>query len=240
MTQTYPDDCVQGIIEPEKSWWVECEGHENRRGRLVWAFIPHVGQMPCTLIPVERGDDPTQHKVAKVRIEPTDIKSLVRYPKLPIPSLPHRKNEVRTVYLAKKRPALIISGGGPWIQKELIKDKPNWQTYPSVIVAPYYGAGESGYRSGYNPVFMTRVRHCEYPQFVWDKLPIGSGPKESIMRLDHMQPIPRNQNSIEFTSHCLRESALLILDEWIEWLITGNLEKDGSLCETRDFLFDFS
>jgi hypothetical protein len=60
------------------------------------------------------------------------------------------------------------------------------------------------------------------------------------MRLDHMQPIPRNQNSIELTNHCLSESALLILDEWIEWLITGNLEKDGSLYEIRDFLFEFS
>ena len=60
------------------------------------------------------------------------------------------------------------------------------------------------------------------------------------MRLDHMQPIPRNQNFLELTKHCLSERALLLLDEWIEWLITGNLEKDGSLCEIRDFLFEFS
>ena len=86
MIQTYPDDCIQGIIEPEYTWWEECEGHEYRRGRLVWAFIPHVGQTPCTMIPIERGEDPTQHKVAKVRIEPLDIKSVIRYPKLPIPS----------------------------------------------------------------------------------------------------------------------------------------------------------
>jgi len=118
MIQTYPDDSLQGIIEPEHIWWEACEGHEYCRGRLVWAFIPHVGQMPCTLIPIERADDPTQHKVAKVRIEPLDIKSVIRYPKLPIPSLPQKRNEVRAVYLAKKRPALIISGGGPWIQKE--------------------------------------------------------------------------------------------------------------------------
>jgi len=240
MIQTYPDDCIQGIIEPEYTWWDECEGHEYRRGRLVWAFIPHVGQTPCTLIPIERGEDPTQHKVAKVRIEPLDVKSVIRYPKLPIPSLPQRKNEVRTVYLAKKRPALIISGGGPWIQKELVRGKPSWQTYPTVIVAPYYGADESSHRSGYNPIFMARVRHCEYPQFVWEKLPIVSGPKESIMRLDHMQPIPRNQDSMELTNHCLSERALLILDEWIEWLISGNLEKIGSFCEIRDFLFEFS
>lgn len=239
MIQTYPDDCIQAIIEPEHTWWEECEGHEYRRGRLVWAFIPHAGQKPCTLIPIERGDDPTQHNIATVRIGPLDIKSIIRYPELPIPSLPQRKKEVRTVYLAKKRPALIVSAGGPWIQKELIWGKPSWQSYPSIIVVPFYGADEGEYRSGYNPAFIERIRHCEYPQFVWEKLPLDSGPKESVMRLDHMQPIPRNQDFLELTSYCLSERALLILDEWISWLITGAIEKDSSLCEIRDFLLDF-
>lgn len=90
-------------------------------------------------------------------------------------------------------------------------------------MAPYYGVDRGKKRSGFNPELVERVRLCEYPHFMWDQLPIDSSTKESIMRLDQMQPVERSRDSIEFTKYCLSDSALLILDEWLEWLFTGSL-----------------
>ena len=94
----YLDESLQGIIEPEHLWWEEYTGEDYKRGRLIWAFIPHVDQTPATIIPIERGEDPTQHKIVKVKIEPLNIRNIVRYPDLPIAALPQRKSEIRAVY----------------------------------------------------------------------------------------------------------------------------------------------
>jgi len=247
----YPDESLQGIVEPEHPWWQECSGDDYKRGRLVWAFLPHVDQNPCTLVPVERGEDPTQHKEIKARIEPLDIRTVIRYPRLPVAALPQRENEIRTVYLAKKRPALIICRGGPAISASLTKNRAKWQTNPTVIVAPYYGVDPGTRRGGFNPEFVERVRLCEYPHFMWDQLPIQGSTKESIMRLDQMQPVGRSRDSIEFTNYCLSDSALLILDEWLEWLFAGTLggktlvdggteNEKPKLYEIRDVLLSFS
>src|SRR5207245_1659934 len=50
---------------------------------------------------------------------------------------------------------------------------------------PFYGADAGGTRSGWHPPFVERIRRAEYPQYVWDKLPI-TGATESILRLDHV------------------------------------------------------
>jgi hypothetical protein len=141
--------------------------------------------------------------------------------------------------LAKKRPAIIISRGGPRIKKSLTKNKAKWQTNPAVVVAPYYGMEQGFKRAGFNPEFVERVRLCEYPQFMWDKLPLSVDSGESIMRLDHMQPVGRSQDSIQFTDYCLSDRALLLFDEWLKWLITGTLDKQTKLCEIRDVLLNF-
>jgi len=190
------------------------------------------------LYPSKGGEDPTQHKIVQVRIEPLNIRKVIRYPDLPLAALPQREKEIRTVYLAKKRPALILSSGGPSVKKRLIKGKPNWQTNPTVIVAPYYGTEQGMKRAGFNPEFLERVRLCEYPQFIWDRLPLNKDTNQSIMRLDHVQPVGRSGDSIEFTDFCLSERALLFLDEWIEWLKTGNLDTTTKLCEIRDVLLN--
>ena len=163
---------------------------------------------------------------------------MLRYPDLPVAGLPQRKNEIRAVYLAKKRPAIIISRGGPLIKTHLTKNKAKWQTNTAVVVAPYYGTEQGVKRAGFNPEFIERVRLCEYPQFMWDKLPLNMGSGESMMRLDHMQPVGRSQDSIQVTDFCLSDRALLLFDEWLKWLITGSLDKDTKLCEIRDVLLN--
>lgn len=236
MIQMYPDDSIQGLLSPTP-WWKEDNNLDYRRGRLVKFFAPHVDQNPFTLIPIGR-EEATEHKTALVKITPLDIRSLIRYPELPVAALPQYSKEIRAVYRARKRPGLIVSSGGFRVQKQLTLGKAKWQTSRTVIVAPYYGADEGELRSGYKPAFVKRIRRCEYPQYMWDLLPINSSTEESIMRLDHLQPVGRSQDSIELLDYCLSDDALLLFDEWLEWLIKGSLEKETLFGKLREDLLN--
>ncbi len=85
-------------------------------------------------------------------------------------------------------------------------------------------------RSGLNKEFKKRIGKGMYPQYILDILPIKSrSPVESFLRVDHIQPIGKHHNSIELTDYRLTEGALTIFDEWISWLIYGNLDPDSLL-----------
>jgi hypothetical protein len=112
-----------------------------------------------------------------------------------------------------------------------------YQTAPTLLVAPYYGAEQSGTRGGFTPEFVKRIRHCEYPQYLWDVLPIG-GSSESILRLDHVQPISRLANSYEILPYRLSEEAMEIVDTHLAWLLTGNLAVESILADIREGLLD--
>jgi hypothetical protein len=128
-------------------------------------------------------------------------------PALPVAALPQYKKEVRAVYRAKKRPGLIVCSGGTKIDRILTAGKPKWQTSRTVIVAPYYGTDEGGKRSGFKPEFVKRIRRCEYSQYMWDLLPINGSTEESVMRLDHPQPVGRSEDSMELLDYCLSDDA---------------------------------
>lgn len=112
----------------------------------------------------------------------------------------------------------------------------NWQTAPTILVAPYYGATGGSKRGGFNPEFLDRVRRGEYPQCMWDSLPLGGSTAESILRLDHIQPIGRHYNSYELTDYRLSDTAVEILDEWVGWVLTGTLDPQGALYMIREEL----
>lgn len=224
----YPEDSIQSLINP---WWIEEKGSEIKRGRLIRAFLPHVDQVPKQLIAIGR-PDPTDHSRADYTVCPLSVKQPKRS-QLPVAALPAFDNEVNAIYRAKKRPALVICEGGDSVEKALTWGRPKWQTAPTILVAPYYGVSEGGSRAGFNPVFVDRVRRCEYPQFMWDQLPIGGNTAESLMRLNHVQPIGLHHDSIDVTNFQLSDEALAILDEWITWLIRGDFDEDGLLNEFR-------
>lgn len=123
---------------------------------------------------------------------------------------------------------------GPLIEKELTRDISKSRTVPTVLVAPSYGADV-----GYRKEFIERVKRCEYPQFIWDYLPIGGKERGSIIRLDHIQPVVRSTRSIESTRYCLSEKAMAFVMQWVDWLVSGRMDQDSSLCQTRDFLMEF-
>ncbi len=220
----YPDDSVQNMID---EWWILISNSDYCRGRLIFAYLPHIDQIPQQLIATGRSE-PTEHNSAYFRIQPLSTKRPPEKPKIPVAALPHYKNEVRTVYRAKKRPAIIISEGGSSVDKKLTLGKPKWQTAPTILVAPFYGVDEGPKRAGFKPEFIDRIRRCIYPQFMWDKLPLP-GASESILRLDHIQPIGRHHDSIELTDYCLCEDAITIFDEYVHWLIWDEFVDDSLL-----------
>ena len=67
----YADDTIQSYVS---SWWIEDKIRDYRRGRLIKAYLPHVHQVPFTLIPEGRGQDPTDH--TKIRYTMKELKLL--------------------------------------------------------------------------------------------------------------------------------------------------------------------
>ena len=52
--------------------------------------------------------------------------------------------------------------------------------------------------------------------------------------LNRIQPLGRHYNSYELTKFRLSDDALEVIDDWIEWLLTGTLSRDGVLQLFRD------
>lgn len=227
MTLNYPDICPQNLIEP---WWEECTDDEFKPGKLVWAFLPHIDQVPYTLELAGR-DESTEHRTALFKIDPLEIASPHPKKDLPVAAMPLFDKEIFCIYRTKKRPAIIISRGGSYVEKGLTKDRAKWRTNRTILVAPSYSA-DKGFRND----FCERVRRCEYPQFLWDNLPIGGTEKGSIIRFDHLQPVGKSKKSVEFTNYCLSDKAMAFIMEWVEWLLTDHMNEKSEFCETRSFL----
>jgi hypothetical protein len=229
----YPDDCIQSLLIPSP-WWIEDKGKEVKRGSLLRAYVPHVQQIPYVLTSVGRAD-PVSHGEAHIKIEPLRVKQPQKQLGLPVAALPCYDGEVRCVYRTKRRPLLVVSTGGDEIEKALTRGKPGWQTSPTVLAAPFYGRDEGEGRAGFSQEFVDRIRKCEYPHYLWDKLPI-SGASESILRLDHIQPIGRHHDTFELLGFTLSEDAQIVLDEWLHWIVFGIFDMNGVLAETRKAL----
>ncbi len=231
--RVFPDSSLQSLVG---AWWERTEDKKIRRGRLLWAFVWQSEIIPLELIPEGRGDDSGDHSRAKYKIAQLRINQSSTTSRLPVAGLTHFPDETHLACRAKKRPVLVVSPGGPDVPKPLRVGGANKQYAPYLSVAPYYGAIANGKRAGYNPTFVERVKACEYPQFMWDKLPIPTLTEESLLRLDHVQPIGRHADSYKVTEYCLGGDALKILDEWQMWLQTGLLPEDGVLHMFREGL----
>lgn len=230
----FPDDSIQNVTG---SWWDKTDAKTPVRGHLIWAYVPHVDQVPMRLV-AEGRNEPTDHQRAKFKIEPLLTSSPPKRDTLPVAAMPIYSGEDRTVYRAKKRPALVVGLGGDSVDNKLRRGKARHQTAPTLTIAPYYGATQDGSRSGFSDEFCERIRHCEYPQYLWDNLPISKPDVHSILRLDHLQPIGNHHNAYELTGHVLTEEAMTLVDEWVMWLLTGKMADGGPLHVTRELLME--
>jgi hypothetical protein len=137
--------------------------------------------------------------------------------------------EVWAAYKAKKRPCLILGDNMANVDRSLTRGMPKSSSAPTMLAAPYFGADQNGTRGGYNAEFAERIRHCEYPQFVWDSLPLDRGPEASILRLDQLQPIGAHHHSYSLTDFKLSEDALEIMDDLLQWLMWGGIPEDSDV-----------
>lgn len=227
----FPEYCVQSIIYPESDWWVVNKEKKICRGALVWAVAHHVDQVPFMFVPVGR-KEADLHNSAVVSVEPLKVGKPLKQLELPVAAMPRYENEVWAAYRAKRRPCLVLGSELQTVEEKLINGKPKTSVALTILVAPYYGIDEKAERAGYSEAFIERVRHCSYPQFLWDKLP-GSKVNESILRLDHIHPLGTHYMSYDVWDYKLSDDALLILDELINWVIWGGVQQGSLLLEYR-------
>ncbi|AGW13801.1 hypothetical protein [Megalodesulfovibrio gigas] len=233
MIPTYPDDCIQTLTN---AWWVQTDNKTPTKWRLAWAFVPYVDQLPYQLIPKARTDD-REHDRAECEIAPCNVAAPPALPRLPVAALPrHDPKEIFAVYRAKKRPVLIAADLGATVHKQLQTGFPKRSFASSYLCVPYYGVDAgTGKRAGYPPAFTARVKAGEYSQFFWDMLPVP-GARESILRLDQMQPVGGHHQSLELTLYSLSEEAGSIMDEWMQWHLTGQIAENGPISLWLDML----
>jgi hypothetical protein len=228
-TLKFPEESIQSLINPD-GWWEKDTSKVVRRGRLIQAYVPHVEQIPNKLSVVGRKEAEV-HTSAQFEIVPFRYGEAKKHISLPVAALPAYPGEEYLVYRSKRRPLLVIADNSLEVENKLVQGKPKWQTAPTLLVAPYYGRDEgTGTRSGFNDSFVERVRQCEYPQFFWDMLPLP-GANESIMRLDHIQPVGSHHNTFHVTDYRLNQDAMLLLDEWLDWYIFECLEEQSMLAD---------
>jgi hypothetical protein len=206
---------------------VPAEGAQIQRGRLIATLVSYPEMKPHRLIPEGRGDDARQHQRAVFRIEEFRIGDAPQVGGvLPVAGLPLHQGESYVVRRGKIRPVVVLSTGGPELHRA--PGAARWQTSHTVIVAPFYGADPGGTRGGWHPAFVDRIRRAEYPQYVWDTLPI-TGATESILRLDHLFALGADPASYRYYPFRLSSDALAVLDDWLQWLFTGDLDPDTVL-----------
>lgn len=237
MTQKYPDESIQNILDLDPSWWVR--DPSITRGSLVRAIVPYPEQKPFRLIPAGRGNDPRQHATAEYRLEEYRVGDTRQVSPLPVAALPLRGEEY-VVRRGKQRPCLILASTEVRVDASLVRGR-GWQTAQTRLIVPYYSANGTSSRAGWLPELVTRIRQCEYPQYFWDKLPLSGGSDEgSILRLDHAFSIGYDLANIMQTGYRLHTEAFGILDDWFAWYMTGALAREGALAAARELLLGSS
>jgi hypothetical protein len=194
---------------------------------------------PYRLVPIGRGSDARQHSTADFRIEtfragdpPKGVAAL------PVAALPMRQGETLLVSRGKRRPALVISTGGTTVRPELRRGSSRWQSAPTILVAPYYGGDQGATRGGWPQPFVDRIRRAEYPQYLWDILPLGAADAQSVLRLDHVMPVGADPANWTLEPWGLSTEALGLLDEAFLWLMTGELTDQSALGYARNALVE--
>lgn len=228
----FPEDSLQNLSD---TWWVNQPDNSLARGSLLKAVIPHIDNRPYSFEPAGR-TEPTDHSGADIIIQPLSVGQKFKSTLLPVAAMTKSDSELWAAYRAKRRYCIVIGNASPVdVEKKLTQGKPNHSTAPTVLVAPYYGIGKKNSRAGYTEAFVERVRHCEYPQFQWDHLPIKNG-ESSILRLDQTQAIGAHSMSYELTGFKLSEEAMNILDDQLSWLIYGGVSQDSILHTYRELI----
>ncbi|MDP3278710.1 MAG: hypothetical protein Q8Q09_26200 [Deltaproteobacteria bacterium] len=224
----WPEDSVQSLVSP---WWVAVDRARPSRGHLLWAWVPHFASTPYVLIPEGRGS-PLEHKRVSLRIEALPITFHPQRIDPPVAALPLDGGEVFTVLRATKRPVLVLNTPARARTDVGLARSPH---PPKFIVAPYHSAARNEAGEGTSEAMLARIRRCEYPEILWDKLPIV-GEESSVLRLDGLLPLADHHEAFDHTGYGLSPQALVVLDQWTQWFMSGQLPSDCELSQVRELL----
>jgi hypothetical protein len=232
----YPEDCIQAVVGGE--WWVKNEDRTLCRGALIVAFLPHVDQVPYTFEPIGR-KEADRHNNALVKVSPLKVDQPLKQTDLPVAAMTLHHGELWAAYRAKRRPCIVVGTPGDKVDKALVRGTGKSATAPTMLVAPGYGVKRNLNRAGYPPEFVERVRHLEYAQFLWDKLPESDDTPESIVRLDHLQPVGTHYTSFKITAWKLSADALNVVDDLLSILMRGGVPKDSVVNIFRELIKEY-
>ncbi len=231
---SYPEDSLQNFISD--TWWIKDETRDLKTGSLLWAIVNHAGIVPHRL-EIQGRTNPTEHSRADYLVQKFSVQSRPADQKLPIAALPAHAGESYALYRAKTRPVLVISTNFPQVAKADRGRQLRYQTDPAILVAPYYGVN-AGKRVGFKEPFLSNIKRCEYPQYMWDCLPFAKNGEGSVLRLDHIMPIGRSQDWFKHTGYSLDENAVHIMKQWLSWVLEGELDPESELHEIRETLLN--
>lgn len=218
----FPEDSIQDFVG---AWWIKDDSRTIERGRLIQGYVPYIDLKPYTL--VAKRVDSEDHKTAKIELTGFDVSKARFLERLPVAALPLNSGEMHLVYKGKRRPLLVLFTGADEIPKALRTGGGRKITAKTMLVAPYCGAKPDGSRGGFQEELVTRIRRCEYPHLMWDRFPGAS--TDSILKLDHIQPLGMDKSSCEVSEFRLSDDAIDIIDERLDWLFKGKLTPEGVL-----------
>jgi len=215
----YPEDCIQNLTRP---WWQEDAEKTVCRGAIVRTYVQYYSLIPMELVP--QRVDPERHDVALLEVRPLHAdrrRGAGAAAALPVAGLPRLEGaDCHIINRAKKRPCLVIGSIDHMaIERGLTTGMSKWATHEFILVAPFYGV-EQKERAGFNQAFVERIKHANYSRFFWDMLP-DQNRLESILRFDQIQPVGLHHQAHEHLGYRLSDEAMLICDEWLNWLIYG-------------------
>lgn len=236
---SFPDDSIQSVCG-FGDWWESFSGKKAVRGSLIRAYVAYPSQEPLVLEPIGR-KNPREHE--DIHIEIKKLKISARKPIIPLPTagLTLNRGECWAGYRAKVRPCLVL-GCQPFstgLSKGREKMMAKHLRETTILVAPYYGADQDGSRGGYPEEFVENIRHARCSQLFCDQLPHSSKVENSILRFDHIQTIGAHSDSYELMPYKLSESALRIMDEWIEWYMQGVIYEKSEILEFQELIKEY-
>lgn len=219
----YPSDSVQGQIG--EAWWEETRDPKLRRGSLIWAWVPYIVEVPTEICPIARVDG-KDHQHVEIRACQFHRANKPEKPELPVAALYTHDDERWLAYKAKERPAIVLADLCEPLTAPQGGYKPHYQ--PTIAVAPCFGIG-AGTRASFDDELVKRCRRAQYPQYIWDQLPLDTATEASIIRLDQQMPIGRSLNNYRLAGWRMTAKAVEILDDWVTWFRTGKLIEDADL-----------
>lgn len=206
---------VQNLVG---NWWVRTEQTKPEVGLIVKACLPYVEQIPH-IIEVNGRSSATEHYTANFKKLHLNISNPPRQPTFPTAPWLYRGDEISLAIKSKIRPAIII-GISDKLNVSNCDFRANSKRHKNsyLLVAPYYTMRE-GNELKVPQILINRIRLCMYRHLMWAALPFAHADHESMLRLDHAQPIGNHHNCFKSYGYKVSPEAMPYFIGYLHWFI---------------------